>query len=103
MTRVKSVKLAVLLLVGAFFLSGCCRDCRENEVETSGTVKSIELEGGFFGLVGDDGQNYDPINLPDEYRIDNLRVYFKGLIRPDLASIHQWGIMLELTEITRLN
>lgn len=34
----------------------------------TGVVKHIELEGGFFGIVGDDGQKYDPVNLPAEFK-----------------------------------
>jgi len=89
----------IALLAVALILGGCGRDGRENEVATKGMIKYIDLEGGFFGLIGDDGQGYDPINLPDKYRLANRRVHFKGIIRHDMVSVNMWGVILELTEI----
>ncbi|MBI4711867.1 MAG: hypothetical protein HY762_00960 [Planctomycetes bacterium] len=34
-----------------------------------GTVRFIDIEGGFYGINGDTGQNYDPINLGTECKI----------------------------------
>jgi len=73
---------------------------RDNQyIITSGIVKYITLEGGFYGIIGDDGVNYDPINLPDNFRIDGLKVFFTAIKREDLGSFHMWGIIIEITSI----
>jgi hypothetical protein len=82
-------------------LSGCNGE-DERQVSGTGTVKRIELEGGFYGIVSDDNKNYDPINLSQSFQTDGSRVRFKAKIREDLASTHMWGTMIEITEIERL-
>ncbi len=47
-------------------------------ISKTGTVKYFSFEGGFFGIAGDDGINYDPINLDQDYKKDNLKIKFKG-------------------------
>jgi lipopolysaccharide export LptBFGC system permease protein LptF len=71
-------------------------------VSFQGTVSYKTFEGGFFAIDGDDGNGYDPINLPDEYAVDGLRVQVSALIRDDLASFHMWGSIVEIVEITGL-
>jgi len=71
----------------------------EDIIEASGTVRFIELEGGFYGIVDDDGNKYDPTNLRDEFQEDGLRVKFSFKILTDTVSTHMWGTLIEVTEI----
>ncbi len=65
---------------------------------TSATVRRVDLEGGFFGLVTDDGQHLYPINLPDEFRADGTRVRFSH--EPAAVfTIHQWGSPVTLSDV----
>ena len=66
------------------------------------TVVYIALEGGFYGLIDANDAHFDPINLPVEFQQEGLRVRFTGKIRNDLASIHQWGMIIEVTSISLL-
>ncbi|MFX0017469.1 MAG: hypothetical protein ACFFAK_05495 [Promethearchaeota archaeon] len=66
---------------------------------TSGTIRYLTFEGGFYGIAGDDGVNYDPINLPDNFRIDGLKVFLTAIIREGLYSYHMWGIIIEIINI----
>lgn len=72
----------------------------ENALKAAGRVVHIPLEGGFFGIVADNGSKYLPLTLPEEFKKDGLRVKFEGNIRPDIAGIHQWGTYIEVTNIT---
>ncbi len=60
-------------------------------VLANATVTYIDLEGGFYGLVTDDGRNYLPGNLPAEYRQDGLSVQFSADVQDDAAGIQMWG------------
>ncbi len=71
-----------------------------NAVSGSGTVVYQNLEGGFYGIIADDGTAYLTLNLPDTFKQDDLAVTFTGFIRPDVATIQQWGTPFELTEIS---
>jgi len=44
-------------------------------------------------------KNYDPINLPEEFEEEGTRVDYTLKILEDQASIHMWGIMIEIIKI----
>ena len=67
----------------------------------NGVVSYFDLEGGFYAIRGQDGQTYDPVNLPESFQIDGLAIAFQGYERPDLVSIHMAGILIELTHIQK--
>ncbi|MFQ5918553.1 MAG: hypothetical protein ACE5I4_00740 [Thermoplasmata archaeon] len=69
----------------------------------SGTVVFSELEGGFFGIVSEGGERYDPLNLDDEFRIDGLRIRFEAELIRDRGSIHMWGRLVEILEVERID
>ncbi len=66
-----------------------------------GQVKYIDLEGGFYGIVGSNG-NYDPINLPKEYMVDGLWVMIQAQVLYDYASIHMWGTLIRIYKIEKI-
>ena len=68
----------------------------------TGTVVFLSFEGGFYGIKGDDGKNYDPANLPEEFRKDGLRVQFEAKRPTRQASFHMWGVIVELVHIQKL-
>jgi hypothetical protein len=70
-------------------------------IHETGTVKHLSFEGGFYGIVGDDGMHYDPLNLPQEFRVDGLRVQFTANTA-NCISIHMWGHIVRLVSIDRL-
>jgi hypothetical protein len=70
----------------------------QNLIYGTGTIKFISLEGGFFGIISDDGNRYDPVNLPPRFESDGLRVLFVGEIL-DLFSIHMWGRIIRIIQI----
>jgi hypothetical protein len=76
-------------------------DSGENIIGT-GTVIFLSFEGGFYGIKGDDGKSYDPINLPEDLRKDGLRVRFEAKELRDRASFHMWGTIVELVHIQKL-
>lgn len=93
-----------LISTALFFLSltvfGCIINPEDNSiVKGVGTIKYLDLEGGFYGIIADNGEYYDPINLPSRFEKDGLRVWFKGKIRGDLGSFHMWGTIIELIAI----
>jgi len=88
---------AVLFLVVG--LSGCVD---KDIVVGTGEIQFIDLEGGFYGIVSDNGEHYDPINLPSEFEEDGLRVEFKLKILENQDSIHMWGAVVEILEIKKL-
>ncbi|MEX2400540.1 MAG: hypothetical protein WD423_07185 [Rhodothermales bacterium] len=71
-------------------------------IEATGTVQYVDVEGGFYGLVADDGSKYDPSGLPDDFQEDGLRVAFTAEPRENVLTSRMWGQVVRLIEIERL-
>ncbi|WP_198781161.1 hypothetical protein [Shewanella putrefaciens] len=65
-----------------------------------GTVRYMNLEGGFWGIVADNGQKILPKNLPAEYRKDGLRLSFSAQEITGMMTIQQWGTLSNLSNIS---
>ena len=99
------ILMAVLVLLVSCHSTASGVGERKDQVDimsATGTVKFIDLEGGFYGIVGDDGKKYDPTNLGQQFREDGLRIRFEAKIRRDVASIHMWGMIVDITKIEKL-
>ena len=95
--------LGLVLLLCVAWSGYACGD--GDAVEGTGTIRYLDVEGGFYGIVADDGSNYDPVNLSSDFagfQEDRLRVTFEGRIRDDLDSIHMWGTIIELMAVEKL-
>lgn len=93
----KAISIFILLLV--FTTINCSN---EEEFMARGTVQFIQLEGGFYGIVGDDNKQYEPKNLPKEYEQDGLKVEFNYKKAEGGASIYMWGEIIEILQIRKL-
>lgn len=101
----KNYKLVGLCLVfiaisiGVPTLVFAQRNLFENQnqpiVQGTGTIIYLSFEGGFYGIMSDEGNGYDPVNLPPEFEFVGLRVEFIGEVL-DLDSIHMWGIIIRI-------
>ena len=73
----------------------------DSSVMKTGKITRVQVEGGFWGIIGDDGTKYDPINLPDEYKKDGLKVQFIANEKKNAASFHMWGHIVEIVKIEK--
>lgn len=64
-----------------------------------GTVRFIELEGGFYGIITPEGDNYLPLNLPKEFQVDGLQVTFSAHEERDISTIAMWGKPVRIDSI----
>ncbi len=98
----KHLNKNIFLLFIFFILSISCSSLESEVKVTTGTVKYISLEGGFYGITTDDNINLDPLNLSKEFQVDGKRISFKYVEKKDMASFHMWGIIVEIIEIRAL-
>ena len=87
--------VVLLLAVG---LSGCLDNC----VEGTGRIQYNDFEGGFYGIVSDAGEHYDPKNLPDDFKEDGLLVSFRLVVLENQVSYHMWGEVVRIINIEKL-
>jgi inhibitor of cysteine peptidase len=90
----------MMFLFSSFLILASCDE--EDTYTLKGTVVYMDLEGGFYGITGDDGKNYDPTNLSTEFKQDSLRVEFEYKKRSDLVGFHMWGQIIEIVDIKKL-
>lgn len=101
-TRVQLMTTAFLGLL--CLMAAANGEQEEREVQFTGTVIYLDIEGGFYGIEADDGTKYLPINLPRRLRRrDRPRVRVKGTLRPDMVGFYMWGTYLEIDEIETLD
>ena len=62
-------------------------------------VHFLNLEGGFYGLITEDGTKLLPMNLAKAYRQHGATIKFKGELKKGMLTIQQWGTPFKLTEV----
>ncbi len=93
-------KQFLIIGVAVLFVSVVLSGCEERGIVVgAGEVQYIDLEGGFYGIIGDDGKYYDPINLPTKFQEDELKVSYVLKILENQTSIHVWGTVVKILEI----
>ncbi|HEY3155527.1 MAG TPA: hypothetical protein VGK76_02715 [Candidatus Eisenbacteria bacterium] len=98
--RRAALLLGALAILGA---SGCRETSAPETIRVTGTVRYYTLEGGFWAVRGDDSTTYDPMGgLPSDFQHDGLRVRLEAKMRPDMASIHMAGPIVEIISIRPL-
>ncbi len=88
--------IIVILSIGIVSYTGCSHSVSS---EIVGTVSYIKLDGGFWGIIGNDGKKYEPVNLDSKYRTDAQLVCLRAEILADRAGSHQWGTPIKIISI----
>ena len=70
-----------------------------DSVTITGTVTYKDLEGGFYGLVAEDGKKYTLQKFPNKYLKNGLVVKVTGTLRNDIMTIQQFGTPLEADKV----
>ncbi|WP_448549606.1 hypothetical protein [Thalassotalea fusca] len=65
-------------------------------------VEYIGLEGGFYGIITNNGQKLLPANLSKELRQDGAIVELSGYFEQGVITFQQWGKPFKITSIKLL-
>ncbi len=60
-----------------------------------GTVVRKNLGIGFWGIVGDDGVDYRPVNMPEQLKKKGKKVTITAELTDDM-SIFMWGTAIKI-------
>ena len=71
-------------------------------MKIEGTIRYINLSGGFWGIEGDNGQKYAPVSdLPNRFQKEGLRI--KAQVQPaQVFSIMMWGQHVEVKNLEKI-
>jgi hypothetical protein len=66
--------------------------------EIVGVLRRLEMEGGFWGIIADDGQHYRPVGLEDKLEDlrDGRRIAVRGEVQKGGMGIFMWGRALSI-------
>jgi hypothetical protein len=96
--KYKFLSIIFIITLALLSFNGCVKVSLEN----TGTIKYINLKGGFYGVICDNGQKLDPLNLKDEFKKDGLRVKLVYSTKKDESGGHQWGETVEIISIRKI-
>lgn len=74
----------------------------DNTITFFGEVRYVELEGGFFGIVTDDGTKFFPQYLDNNFKQDGLNVRVTALLQEEVFGIQMWGAPIQIVNIQAL-
>ncbi|HXS11006.1 MAG TPA: hypothetical protein VN852_13570 [Candidatus Krumholzibacteria bacterium] len=74
-------------------------DVKAPTFRLTGEVHYVDVEGGIFTIQSTDGTTYNPVNLPDSYKVDKMAVEADARVRTDLVSPAMVGPLVELLRI----
>ncbi len=89
--------ILVIVFVGVLIFWGCV-ESKKNSDYTIGTIKKIELSGGFYGIITEDGKKLNPINLDNKFKEDGLKIKF-NYEKADVMTSQMWGTPVEIFDV----
>jgi inhibitor of cysteine peptidase len=99
----RSLNVAAEMFLILFFVTGCLISS-DSEIKTAhGTVKYISIEGGFYGIITDDGEHLDPVNLTEEYKVDGKKIRLDYSLTEEQVSFHMWGKLIVIKSIMSID
>jgi len=67
-----------------------------------GTVTYQDLSGGFWGIIGEDGQAWRPSKMPKALQNNDLKVEITAKKAKTGFSIFMWGTAIDIIDYTIL-
>ena len=71
---------------------------KKNAQWYTGTLKFYNLEGGFYGFTGENGELLLPLNLGNEFKQNGAKIKLYGYIDNDIMTIQMWGSAFHVLE-----
>ena len=66
-----------------------------------GTIVYQNIEFGFWGIIGSDGNEYLPINLPDRLKSEGKEIFIEFQEAKNAMSVLMWGTPIEIVSILK--
>ncbi|MBN1165679.1 MAG: hypothetical protein JXA44_00955 [Methanospirillaceae archaeon] len=104
----KRMVLRIMVICAFIAVAGCTGAYStdippaDDLISGQGTVQYIDLEGGFFGILDDDGSRYYPLNLDPLYSQDQLRAAYNLTPEKDVVTFAMWGTPVRILDMHRI-
>ncbi len=107
----KQIGLMALLAVAmGFGAAGCDSTGPVHSEQSIQTGEKVALGGtvvfregthnGFYGILADNGGQYEPKNLDTRFEHDGAKIHFTGMLDTNTLGEHHWGNPIELASVS---
>jgi len=96
----KMLQYLFLIILGLSFFGASYAKTPNTPFNLEGKVVYLAMEGGFYGIVSNDGRKYLATNLPQMLQQANLMLRGKAVLQANTLGIHQWGEYIQLLDIS---
>jgi len=110
MNKLKNIT-SIIVIAFLMVISQSCKTNKEankknieektDALFTKGTIVKMELDGCTWMIKLEDGKQLEPVNLEDEFKVENLKVKFQYK-HHDGFSICMAGEMVNITVIEKI-
>lgn len=76
---------------------------KQNMITVKGTIVYKQIEGGFWGLDGENGKKYMPSGINKDLLKDGMIVEVTGYVLEDVMTFQQYGQSLKVIESKMLD
>ena len=77
-------------------------DTSNDIIDITGTIQHFSFEGGFYGIAGDDGKTYKPLELSPGFQTEGRRVRARVRVIDRKLLFSGWGVPVEILEIENM-
>jgi hypothetical protein len=107
--KLKNIRLIAITIIAIVALASCKtkmstsshkEDASKYASHIKGTILKTELDGCTYTIVLEDKKRLEPVNLPDEFKVDSLPVWIQYK-HHDGFSICMMGEMVDITSIVK--
>lgn len=97
-----TILLFLVLAISPQIIVAAQQNPQTTTIHLTGHVEYVNNYGGFFAIIGDDGQKYQPTNLPGKVRTNGLPIKFDATLNDNLVSAFLWGKIVDVSNVTPL-
>ena len=72
-------------------------------MKITGKVAHQSLGPGFWGIIGNDGREWRPLQMPSELQKEGLSVEIVAEEAEEMMSVFMWGTSITITSYKILN
>ena len=67
-----------------------------SKIKIKGTTAHQQVESGFWSIIGEDGQQWRPVNMPEQLKFEGKKVVVTAREVEEEASIFMWGVPIRI-------
>ncbi len=95
--------LLLTIILSCSVLSAAPAPTQPSSYHLTGYVKEIPNYRGAYGIVGDDGKKYQPLNLPRQFRKEGLAVKFDYQLKDNVPNPINWGDTVQIANVAAIS